>query len=549
MKQLLAAVILLGALLVPLTAFADPFVPDRPAAAQRYGTQPPLYDDARFDVWAYTFEGDAQTNSIGYVTIYFWMNQLLVGKAWLLKTAIRTTEYAVAGNFFSPLADSAGTAMQRLGDFLWSDGGAPLVVGALSFSGLWAILLYMRGRISQVWAALGGTVLILMVTGALLATGVSAATSATDLARQISVQAYRAVEAGSPGGAAGGGLLARSGDAVWRAMVYEPWVTGEFGSAAGETQYGKLDAGGFLGKSAEARRQTCDNFNLKQTYCPWWQADFLPRRMLLATATGAATLVYAGSLLVLAGSIILAQLTVLLLLALAPAWLLVGIWWPGRGSRLLKQLCLRLLGALVGQMMLAAALAVLLYLTVTVSSAFPATGWMFRSLLLAGLAGLALKYRYAWLEPLVRAGERRGDGPVPAGWLAWMRARWPQGQSRTAAAAAGAQSEAVPVFAAVHTAAAQLAGGSWQEPQLLRRQEEPVVGHRPATAPEAFRSQMDLVRERFSDQGGPPEAEQAPDSAGGTAHRDSPASGGRPARASRDGGAAFTQVRSQRPRP
>ncbi|HYG60253.1 MAG TPA: hypothetical protein VD902_19465, partial [Symbiobacteriaceae bacterium] len=139
MRRLLIALLLV---LIPAVASADSLVPGRPAGSSDYGTAVPLYDDPRYDPSAYTFEG-AEWNSTAYATLYFWTNQMLIAKAWLLKSAIRVAEYALLEPVPSSLAASASDAMESVHILLWT-GGAPLVMAGLGLAGLYALVLRLR---------------------------------------------------------------------------------------------------------------------------------------------------------------------------------------------------------------------------------------------------------------------------------------------------------------------------------------------------------------------------------------------------------------------
>jgi hypothetical protein len=398
--------LLLLLLVIPLAvAKADPLVPTRSTAAPSYGQHPPLYDDPRYEPWAYTFEGQ-QSGSVGYITIYFWMNQMQVTKAWMLKSALRISEYAVNDSLIAPLLTKAGGTLDGLGDLLWSADGAPLVVGALAVVGMWGLFLHLSGRVRRVWGLLGGSVLIILVAAVVLTSGQNAANTGGELARAMTVQVVGAVDRVAPGD---GTLTMRSGDAAWRALVYEPWLTGEL-SEQGQSQFRStdgVDGGDFLGKTITQRNNSClYNFSHGAALCPWWEIDFLTRRMLLTTWTFMATLVYAGVITALSAGIILAQVTVLFFLALAPLWLLLALWWPDGGLRLLRVGVLRVGGALVSQVVLAGTLAVLMLLTEAMATIYSVGGWMFQSLLLVGLAVAAFRFRRLWTMPLTTVIER-----------------------------------------------------------------------------------------------------------------------------------------------
>ncbi|HEY3364665.1 MAG TPA: hypothetical protein VGK74_06400 [Symbiobacteriaceae bacterium] len=490
-RRLLLLLIVAGMILLPaFRAAADPLIPDRPAGAESYSVRAPLYDDPRYEPWAYTFEG-AQWNSPGYIGIYFGMNQLLVTKAWLLKMALRVVEYALSVPFYAPVLPRLQSILTTFDSNFWSGADTPLVAGALSLTGLWALLLYVRGRTSRVWAALGGSILIIMASTAVLTAGPDTVTKALGLARDATAQVYGTADHAFRDSAADWSLLARSGDGIWRTLVYEPWQMGEL-SGGGRTLFRSgvgLDGGEFLAKSVQQRQETClYNPSAGQAYCPWWQVEFLPRRMLLALWTFLATAVYAGVLVLLAGGIILGQLTVLFLVALAPVWLVVALWWPERGVGLLWKLLVQVLGSLAGQALLAATLAVLLLFSRGITEGFAAAGRMFQSVLLVILALVAFRYRYGWLTPLAAVRDRLEREP---GETAVVRFRRRTGGRTEASDAPGdGVREAIPVFSAMAA----------YEPVRPTRVEEPRVRGETAVSMSSspvqrFERQMHEVRE------------------------------------------------------
>lgn len=236
--------------------------------------------------------------------------------------------------------------------------------------------------------------------------------------------------------------------------------------------------------------------------CPLWADEHMAHRMLLAGWTFLATVAISGTVALLSGGIILAQLALLFLLALAPVWLLIALWWPEHGQRLLSALWMRALGALVMQAVLAATLGVLLLLSVTVTTVFD--GWMLQSLLLTALGLVAFRYRIAWLQPLATATHRAGEAS------AWLRG----GAGRTAASRhmlTGAEGQSAPVPAAPAFANLATPDGRAESPAAPpeREREEFPAG---AAAPQhmrvassggapnlaLFRSEMQLLSEQFT---------------------------------------------------
>jgi hypothetical protein len=400
LAMVLVCLLIMGTRLIAQAA--DPFIPERPADAPQYGPQVPLYDRAEYPPWAYTL--DARDSTLpDYATLYARMNQMLVAKAWFLKLSLRSVEYALGADLVQPFIQHVGVTLEALGNAFWEADGAPLVVGALALTGLWALWLYLCGNSSRAWTALGGTTLVLLAAAVVLANGSSALSAVHALARGAAQQAYGVVDQISLSPTATWRLLPQSGDDVWRTLVYEPWVTGELseeGRVAFRSTDG-LDGGTILAGDQEQRRYQCTyNTSEGNRLCPWWTVEFLPRRMLLASVSFVAAVIYGGALFGLSGLIILSQFTLVFLVTLTPVWLLIALWWPEGGVRLLQRIFLRGLGALVSQAVLAVTLATLLSFSHIVVSAFAASGWMLQSLMLVALAIVAFRYRYAWLVPV-----------------------------------------------------------------------------------------------------------------------------------------------------
>lgn len=510
MRRRFAVLMLLLALLTLFGAAgaamaADPLVPERPATAPAYPTDlVPLYDNPRYEIWNYTFEGD-RFGYADYTSYFMLMNEFLVAKAWLMKMAIRSVEYTLTQDWFTPFADKAGEATSAMGRLLWQRDRAPLVVGALSLTALWALLLYLRGRITSVWASLGGTVLILALVSALLAAGSGWTTSLASLARALTVQTYGAMEQVSPGYDPAYPLAVRAGDYGWNTLVYQPWLQGEFGTKDGPTYFRSNDdniAGGRMLRVTQDYRlqwfRECQ-FGQESTqlrYCAWWRYEYLPRRMALAVLTFLATLLYAGPLLALSAGIMLAQLALLFFLALAPVWLMVALWWPEGGVRLLRQYLFRVLGVLVSQAVLAATLGLLLVLSLMVKSAFLEASWMLQSMLLAALGVLAFRFRYAWLAPFP-VSRRSNEGE--SGGL-WERIRvWVAPGRRTQPAlpvAAGAVVQPVPLFSTIMApplAVQQVAIEVQRPSEAVQQPARPAPSQR-----EVVTTQMRLLREQLT---------------------------------------------------
>lgn len=493
--RFLLLLLLVLSFLGPLPArAADPLIPDRPASAPAYAGTRPLYDDDRFQPYRYTFDVAQQQDSTAALQISFWINTLMVAKAWLLKTTLRVAEYALKVDFLAPFLDQVTQVLTLQGETFW-DGQSPWVAGALTLVGIWAMILYLGGRVGRVWATLGGSVLILMLTTVVLTEGPAWIEDGSALSREVSTAVFSGIEEIAPVTNPTWGLIGHSGDALWRTLVYEPWLTGEFGDPRGEVLYGQPINGSFLTKNFAQRQELCaPRVTDIRPECPWWAHQYLPWRMVFAGWTFLATLLVSGSLLVLAGGIIGAQLALLLILTLCPVWMLVALWWPEQGRRILTWIGLRALGALVLQALLAITLGLLLLLNLTVTGAF--SGWMLRSIILAVLAVAAFRYRTAWLEPLAAARqwnlERSSSSSRDV--AVRMPARYANRQIRQSTVTVAE----VPAFAGVAPGFQRPdpSASGW-DPIPDEPSEHLTVPGEPAERPGRFRTEMQTLRERL----------------------------------------------------
>lgn len=518
MRRFLAAPLLLLLLLlaaVPAIAAApDPLTPPRPLLSQPYfGGRTPLYDNPDYPPWHYTFEGEG-LSATPRGEFYLIMNQLQTMKAWLLKLSIRSVEYAFSQDWYRPFATRSGEAMTALGAFFWERDGAPWVVGALSLAGLWALLLYLKGRTGAVWASLGGTALILAATAIVLNQGPASVQAGLTVARDASRQVYSLLDKVSGLPPEADGLLVRAGDHAWKVLVYEPWLQGAFGTAEGNAYFRRsqdgLDGGRVLALTQDRRLQdndirlVCLITEANQLrYCPWWRSEYLAPRMAISLYTSLAALLFGGALLALSGGIMLAQLLLAVLLALAPIWLLVGLWAPGRGLLLLRDLLMKGFGALVSQAVLAASLGLLLLLVLPVQAGFGSQGWVIQSALLAGFGLLAFRYRYAWLAPLAPAAAARYRSEAAGLWdrlrerVAGLRR--PEGALAVAAGpGSGLDIRSLPAFSSLPAPPPE-AQRALVEVQRVLEQAPGAQASRPGPSPrETVQGQMRLLREQLT---------------------------------------------------
>lgn len=427
MKRLYAVLLLLPVLAwcspALAAAGADTPAPLTPVAGDRFFE--------RYPVWSYTLDGDFTYQDFSGRLLGAGINSLMSARAWIVYTALRATEYALRVELAEPLAGIAATMHGALTRVFWEADGSAWVTAALALAGLLALIAALMGRRLRAWHLLGGTVATLLLALWLLAAAPALVGGAQRLAADTVATGVGPLVALLPG--SGGDpdqrLLDIPGEAVWRTLVYEPWVWAEFGGPQVAAEYAGADGlpGSRLLPLLPSERQTFYvqvPSQLRGPHFAWWTADYTVRRLLLALILLIIAGAIAGVLLLLAGEIMLAQLFLMVWLASAPVLLLVALWWPGGGLWLVRRWLLRGLGALLIQVLAALALAGYLVLSFGLWRAFADYGWLLAGLLQALLAVAVFRYGRGWLAlPALR---------LPA--LAWRRS----GTAAAAPAAVGA---------------------------------------------------------------------------------------------------------------
>lgn len=515
MRRLLGLLILVLALVAParpaLALADDVYVPPRPAGQTYLPGKTPLYDQYEIGAYVYDARRDGTTISYNETPVYMALNSVMITKAWLMKTAIRTVEYATAVDFLTVLEENVGAVVEAINGLLWADGRA-LVTGALSLVGLLALLAWLGGRTTRAWGLLGGTVITLVVSVGLFSEdGLGLLKLAGGEAREVAASVYAAIDrVGTPAGEER--LAVTGGDAAWRAFVYQPWVTGQFSETTG------INPLTYLAKSSRDRHagtdfcmQSVDNAMATDIWlkCPWYQNDHLPHRILLALGTFTGTLIYAGTLVALAGGMLVSQIWFLFLVALLPLWSLLALWWPGGGPLIARHVALRAVGALLNQTLLAAALGFLLMLTRTVPTVFSDRGWVLQALFMTLAAVAAFAFRFRWLGSFSLLTGRREAVAVERGLLGELRSLMDR-RPRQAVATADRAAEAVAAIAAAReplpafTTVVEAPAVHVEVPRAadLPGQPRPDEGSfRPAAQQDLFLTQMRVLRHQLEERG------------------------------------------------
>lgn len=450
----LLALLLLLLLPAPPARAGDDFLPDQPDGFVTW-SEAPLYD--RYPVWHYTYGARLAGQADTVYRLTYAINLLQVGKAWLVKFAVRSLEYALHLDLITPLLSKAASAMAAVGKWLWEKDGAPLVVAGLIATGAMALVTgALGGRRSRGLRMLGGAAAVLVVGYGVLAVGPSALSAGARVSREVGAQivgaaGLAAAPAGSQGNAAER-LVRAAGESAWRTFVLQPWVEGEFtaGSATKPAYMEGTVAGGKWLALSPVQRTQQYNINLSaqlQDFHQWDAAltlDYLPRRATLAGVSFVLGSVYAGGVLLLTGSVLYYQLLLLVILVLAPLWLVLALWHPS-GLRIVKGALVKAVGALVAQVVLMTVIAAHLALSLPLASFAEAMGWMVQGLCLAVLAAMLFRYRFRWLRWSREEEGREREAPA-APWLRqvlpWRResaGRLATARAEAAAAAALAE--------------------------------------------------------------------------------------------------------------
>lgn len=228
--------------------------------------------------------------------------------------------------------------------------------------------------------------------------------------------------------------LAVSGERIWRSFVYEPWASAEFGFATvGNTQGNdrannnvrravKRDAfkvlitdpilrqwpdDGVLGSGIGSKDADELGVNLKdlkignpaQPY-PGFDKSASGKRMRIVLLTGVAGGVFSFILLIIAAQLFIAQLLFILLIALAPFFLLLALV-PGRGFAYLRNYVGALLITLLAKIVYAVFIGIFIYVAgIVVGSSYAlggADGIYISMALVALMAYAAWKQRHTLL--------------------------------------------------------------------------------------------------------------------------------------------------------
>ncbi|HLN61483.1 MAG TPA: hypothetical protein VK464_07975, partial [Symbiobacteriaceae bacterium] len=355
-----AAVLFLVLLLPAAVAVADDGLPPTPLNLDP--AKAPIYE--KYSLWSYTVDTPVSDGALRQ--LMHLLNGLNLTRAWVVKLAIRTAEYALTWRLPATFANLGAKVTEALRVLLWEGSLTPLVTAAVAVSGLVLLLLWVRGRGRTAWehALRLFAVLVLgaMVTGAAgpalrtlsALTGEVSTALLTEPARVMAP-----ATAGTQPEQVRRWAVTAAGDAVWRSFVLSPWAVQEFGSLETAKRYSKDGIpGAAVLEMAPARRLDwywTQTATVRERDLAWWSEEAMPRRLTLAGVSTLGALVCAAALFLLAGTVVVQQLLFVLLVMLAPLVFLVALW-PGLGRHWLARWSHGLVRSLLGQVLAASLL-------------------------------------------------------------------------------------------------------------------------------------------------------------------------------------------------
>lgn len=342
-------------------------------------------------------------------------NQLLGLTKLVVATALQLFQIAFDPHLLDPFAGVVDRVVGGLRDSLYLRYLTPVII----LGGLWAAwVALVRRRETQVVESSVWMVGVIAFALWLFAHPSSAITGPDQLITAVTRDGYTAISAAT----GQGGKPADIPDQIWRALVYEPWLVGEFGTADAHNQtvrqFGErllgdqaysydeaarvqqdpkqadpTDSGSIAARKADDYKQLADQ--LRQTdpaayqYFRGTQAGDQTRTALLATA---ASVCVAGVLLVLGFLAVVFRFGLLLLVLMAPMCLLFGVH-PGAGRRAALRWVNMYGGLVAWRIVINLLLALLITCCGVVFAVRGVVGWAQSMVLIIGLAVAILMFR------------------------------------------------------------------------------------------------------------------------------------------------------------
>ena len=434
----------------------DGLVPPPPDIQQ--GNQPTLAE--RYPTTAYTpftvsvggSLKDALTNPVqssANVMFTVWagteMEVLLIVAVLTSRLLEWTFSVDVVGAAGGPLAQ----VVQTLADQVYR----PLLETALVLGGLWLVWhLLIRRRTMYSFQGVAWALVAMVAAGVYFAAPVSIMSAANGISAAASREMLTAIGTGDPK------MAGRSGDPsfsqgdgsdaelrifvdrYWRTYVFKPWSVAAFGDVNTGQRYGEELLAKWAGQPSNF---DADFKNAPQSAQDWYGGSRGGDRFAIVAVALVVAVMASILFLLLAGAVVVAQFGLLILLMVAPLFLLVGVH-PGTGRRLLVRWAELAASALLIRVLCAALLALVLVLSGMIAQI---PNWGVAAALEVALVITAFIYRKPFLRVFGQVATPRLDflsdpraaSGVQSGtnWVVGKLARQPV----TAAAAAGARAQ------------------------------------------------------------------------------------------------------------
>jgi hypothetical protein len=413
------------------------------------GNDPTFYE--KYGTSGFTLDSSLGFSDFLDKTLNAIAGALFATVGWIISTAIKLFQWAFSMDLSNSFGDAVTAIVSALRESLY----APFLFAAVIVAGAWALwhgLFRRRGTLAtegMAWtlaALVAGTVFLTKpasVIGAadVLSTGLGRGIlSAVSVADAKKGPADGVTTRPTFGDDAADTQLRVSADRVWRTFVYTPWMVLQFGDVETGSRYGErlLDAKIFTAEEGEAayKAGVAGDLGAMQALTQqkdrqyaqvsaeimalpgagaWFRGEKAVERIGVASLALVAALLAGGLLLLLSGGVFLAQLAFLILVVLAPIFLLLGIQ-PGAGRVLATRWVEVLVGLLVKRIAYAALLAVVLVVSGILLDATYPMGWAVAMVLQVLVMGAALFYRrpFAFIFGGATGRSSAADAPAPA---------------------------------------------------------------------------------------------------------------------------------------
>jgi len=480
---LLAALLLLGSSGVmaadsaspptPAAQGIDGLVPPPPNIQQ--GNQPTLAE--RYPTTAYTpftvsvggSLRDALTNPVqssANVMFTVWagteMEVLLIVAVLTSRLLEWTFSVDVVGTAGGPLTQ----VVQTLADQVYR----PLLETALVLGGLWLVWhLLIRRRTMYSFQGVAWALVAMIAAGVYFAAPVGIMSAANNFSAAASREMLSAIGTGDPKMAGrssdpsfsqGDGSDAELRifvDRYWRTYVFKPWSVAAFGDVNTGQRYGEELLAKWAG---QPNNFDADFKNAPQSAQDWYGGSRGGDRFAIVAVALVVAVMASILFLLIAGAVVVAQFGLLILLMVAPLFLLVGVH-PGTGRRLLVRWAELAAAALLIRVLSAALLALVLVLSGLIAQI---PNWGVAAALEVALVITAFIYRKPFLRVFGQVATPRLDflsdqraATTVASGTSWVMGKLAR-QPITAAAATSARAQTAAATAARSAKAATTGG-------------------------------------------------------------------------------------------